>query len=43
MLMQHPRDEDPELREVRACLEVDPLQAWYYRIYANFRTLIILL
>jgi hypothetical protein len=23
-LMQHPYDEDPNLREVRACLEVDP-------------------
>jgi hypothetical protein len=24
-LTQHPRDEDPELREVHACLEVEPL------------------
>jgi len=28
---------------VRAHLEVDPLQAWYYRISPNFRTLMILL
>jgi hypothetical protein len=28
---------------VRARLEVDPLRAWYYRIFLNFRTLVILL
>jgi hypothetical protein len=28
---------------VRAHLEVDPPQAWYYRISPNFRTLVILL
>jgi len=43
MLTQHPRDEDPALREVRAHLEVDPPQAWYYRISLNSRTLVILL
>jgi hypothetical protein len=42
-LTQHPRDEEPEPREVRARLEVEPLRAWYYRISPNFRTLVILL
>jgi hypothetical protein len=42
-LTQHPRDEEPELREVRAHLEVEPLWAWYYRISPNSRTLVILL
>jgi hypothetical protein len=42
-LTLHPRDEDPESREVRACLEIDPLWACYYRISPNFRTLVILL
>jgi hypothetical protein len=42
-LTQHPCDEDPALREVRVCLEVNPLQTWYYRISPNFRTLVILL
>jgi len=42
-LTQHPRDEKPELRKVRACLEVEPLRAWYYRIFPNSRTLVILL
>jgi hypothetical protein len=41
-LTQHPRDEEPEPREVRAHLEVEPLQAWYY-ISPNSRTLVILL
>jgi hypothetical protein len=42
-LTQHPRDEELEPREVRACLEVEPPQAWYYRISPNSRTLVILL
>jgi len=42
-LTQHPRDEEPELREVRARLEVEPPQAWYYRISPNSHTLVILL
>jgi hypothetical protein len=42
-LTQHPRDEKPELQEVRAHLEVDPFQAWYYRISPNSCTLVILL
>jgi len=42
-LTQHPCDEKPEPREVRACLEVEPLRAWYYRISPNSRTLVILL
>jgi len=41
--MQHPRDEELEPREVRARLEVEPLQAWYYHISPNSRTLVILL
>jgi hypothetical protein len=43
MLTQHLHDENPELQEVRTYLEVDPMQAWYYHIYANSRTLAILL
>jgi hypothetical protein len=42
-LTQHPRDEEPEPREVRARLEVEPLRAWYYRISPNSCTLVILL
>ncbi len=42
-LTQHPRDEEPEPREVRARLEVEPPRAWYYRISPNSRTLVILL
>jgi hypothetical protein len=42
-LTQHPYDEDPELRKVRVRLEVDPPQAWYYCIFSNFCTLMILL
>jgi len=42
-LTQHPRDEEPELREVRARFEVEPPRAWYYRISSNSRTLVILL
>jgi len=42
-LTQHPCDEEPEPREVHACLEVEPPRAWYYRISPNFRTLVILL
>jgi hypothetical protein len=42
-LTQHPRDEELELREVHARLEVEPLRAWYYCILSNSRTLVILL
>jgi hypothetical protein len=42
-LTQHLRDEEPEPREVRAHLEVEPPRAWYYRISPNSRTLVILL
>jgi hypothetical protein len=42
-LMQCPRDENPELREVRAHLKVEPFRAWHYRISRNSRTLVILL
>jgi hypothetical protein len=42
-LTQHPHDEDLAPREVRACFEVNLLRAWYYRIYPNSCTLVILL
>jgi hypothetical protein len=42
-LTQHPRDEEPEPRKVRARLEVELFRAWYYRILLNSRTLVILL
>ncbi len=42
-LAQNPRDENPKPREVRLCLEVNPPRAWYYCIFLNFHTLVILL
>jgi hypothetical protein len=42
-LTQNPCDEDPEPREVCVSLEIDPPWAWYYRIFPNFRNLVILL
>jgi hypothetical protein len=42
-LTQHPCDEDLTPRNVRAHFEVDPPRAWYYRIFPNYRTLVILL
>ncbi len=42
-LTQHPCDEEPKPREVRARLEVEPPRAWYYRISPNSLTLVILL
>jgi hypothetical protein len=42
-LMQHPHDEDPEPWKVRTRLEIKPHQAWYYHIFLNFHTLVILL
>jgi len=42
-LTQHPHDEELESQEVRARLEVDSPQAWYYRISLNSCTLVILL
>jgi len=42
-LTQHPCDEEPKPREVCACFEIEPPQAWYYRIFPNSRTLVILL
>jgi hypothetical protein len=42
-LTQHPRDKEPEPREVRVRLEVEPPRTWYYRISPNSRTLVILL
>ncbi len=43
ILTQHPRDEELEIQEVCARLEVEPLQAWYYCISPNSCTLVILL
>jgi len=42
-LTQHPHDEDPNLQKVRARLEADPPQTWYYHIFLNPHTLLILL
>jgi hypothetical protein len=42
-LTQQLRDEDPTPREVHVRLEIDPPQAWYYRISPNSHTLVILL
>ncbi len=42
-LTQHSHDEDPEPRKVHACLEVDPPWTWYYHIFPNSHTLVILL
>jgi hypothetical protein len=42
-LTQHPHNEDLKLRKVHLRFEVDPLRAWYYYIFLNFRTLMILL
>ncbi len=42
-LTHNPRDEELEPREVRACLEVEFPQTWYYHISSNSRTLVILL
>jgi len=36
-------DEKPEPRKVRARFEVEPPRAWYYHIFPNSRTLVILL
>ncbi len=42
-LMQHLCDEDSEPQKVHISLEVEPPQAWYYRIFLNSCTLMILL
>ncbi len=42
-LTQHLRDEETEPREMHVCLEVESSRAWYYRIFPNSRTLVILL
>ncbi len=42
-LTQHPCDEDLSLREVCVRLKVNPPWAWYYLIYPNSHTLVILL
>ncbi len=42
-LMQHLRDEEPEPREMHTCLEMEPPRAYYYRIFLNSYTLVILL
>ncbi len=42
-LIQHLHDEEFELRKVRAHLEVNPPQVWYYCISPNSRTMVNLL
>jgi len=42
-LTQHSHGENFEPWKVHVRFEVEPLQAWYYRIFPNFRTLVILL
>ncbi len=42
-LTQYPHDENLELQKVHAHLEVEPPRAWYYRIFPNSCTLVILL
>jgi hypothetical protein len=42
-LTQHLHNEDPKPRKMHACLEVEPLQAWYYHIFLNSHTVAILL
>ncbi len=42
-LTQHPHDEDHELQKMHTRLEVEPPRAWYYHIFPNFYTLVILL
>jgi hypothetical protein len=42
-LTQHPHDEDPKPWEVHALLKIEPLRAWNYHMFSNFRTLVILL
>jgi hypothetical protein len=42
-LTHHPRDEKLEPRKVRIRLEVKSPQAWYYCIFLNLHTLMILL
>jgi hypothetical protein len=42
-LTEHLCDEDHESQEVHVRREVDPPQAWYYRISPNSCTLVILL
>ncbi len=42
-LTQHPRDDNPEPWKVCSCFEIKLLQAWYYLIFLNSHTLVILL
>jgi hypothetical protein len=42
-LTRHLCDEDQKSREVCTHLEIDPPRAWYYYIFPNYPTLIILL
>jgi hypothetical protein len=41
-LTQHLHDEELEIQEVCARLEIEPLRAWYYHISPNSHTLVIL-
>jgi hypothetical protein len=42
-LTQHPHDEDLESRKLHAYFEIEPFRTWYYRIFPNSHTLVILL
>jgi hypothetical protein len=42
-LTQHLHDENPKPWKVCVHLEVNPPRTWYYRIFPNYRTLVILL
>jgi hypothetical protein len=42
-LTHHFHDEDPKPEEMCPHLEVEALQTWYYCIFSNFGTLVILL
>jgi hypothetical protein len=42
-LTQHLHNEDPKPQEVCAHLEVEPSRTWYYHIFLNSHTLVILL
>jgi hypothetical protein len=42
-LTQHLHDENPKQQEMHTRFEVNPLQAWYYHIFPNSHTIVIML
>jgi hypothetical protein len=42
-LTQHLREKNFKLRRMNVRVKVDPPRTWYYCIFSNFRTLVILL